>query len=120
MDEQSERNARLYVDVRQHAGVQGIMTETTAPATPAVPPEPLPALVGIADLTLRWGYTRQGVHKVVAGGDFPPPAAVVNGGRVRVWRLREVEAFERGRPELGDEAAKQRKQTGYFLARLKG
>jgi hypothetical protein len=34
--------------------------------------------------------------------------------------LPDIEAYEQGRPELGDQAAKQSKQRGYYLARLKG
>ena len=79
----------------------------------------LPPLLGVADLAVRWGYTRQGVHQLVARPDFPALAAAVNGGRVRVWLLADVEAYEQGRPELGDQVAKRRKQRGYYLARMK-
>lgn len=78
------------------------------------------ALLGAADLAARWGYTRQGVHQLAARPSFPEPVAAVNGGRIRVWLLADVETFERGRPELGDQVAKRRKQRGYHLARLKG
>lgn len=78
------------------------------------------ALLGIADLATRWGYTRQGVHQLAARLGFPAPVAVVNGGRTRVWLLSDVETFEEGRPELGDAIAKRRKQTGFYLARMKG
>lgn len=77
-------------------------------------------LLGTTDLAARWGYTRQGVHQLTARPGFPAPAAMVNGGRIRVWLLADIEAFERGRPELSDEVAKQRKQRGYYLARMKG
>lgn len=76
--------------------------------------------VGIADLEERWGYTRQGVHKLAARTDFPAPFAVVNQGRTRVWRLADIRAYERDRPELGDEAAKLQKQVGFYLATLRG
>lgn len=78
------------------------------------------ALLGVADLAARWEYTRQGIHQLAARPGFPVPAAVVNGGRVKVWLLADVEAFEQGRPELGNQAAKQRKQRGYYHAREKG
>ncbi len=42
------------------------------------------ALLGIADLAARWGYTRQGIHQLTARPGFPEPAAAVNGNRVRV------------------------------------
>lgn len=77
------------------------------------------ALLGAADLAARWGYTRQGVHQLAAHSGFPAPVAVVNGGRIRVWLLADVEAFEQRRPELGDQVAKRRKQRGYYLARSK-
>ena len=78
------------------------------------------ALLGVADLAARWSYTRQGVHQLASRSGFPKPAATVNSGRIRVWLLTDIEAFEQGRPELGDHVAKQRKQRGYYLARLKG
>ena len=78
------------------------------------------ALLGIADLAARWGYTRQGVHQLAGRPGFPAPVTAVNDGRVRVWLLADVEAFEQGRPELGDQTAKRRKQTGFYLARMKG
>ena len=76
-------------------------------------------LLGASDLAARWGYTRQGVHQLAGRPGFPAPIATVNGGRIRVWLLADVEAFEQRRPELGDTAAKRRKRTGYYLARLK-
>lgn len=81
-------------------------------------PTPL-ALLGAADLAARWGYTRQGVHQLPRRPGFPAPVAAVNSGRVRVWLLADVEAFEQGWPELGDQAAKRSKQRGYHLARMK-
>ena len=77
------------------------------------------ALLGVADLVARWGYTRQGVHQLAARPGFPAPAATVNSGRVRVWLVTDIEAFEQGRPELGDEVAKRRKQRGYYQAQEK-
>ena len=84
-------------------------------------PDALPtlALLGAADLAARWGYTRQGVHQLAGRPGFPAPVAAVNGGRIRVWLLADVEAFEQGQPELGDQVAKRRKQTGYYLTRAK-
>ena len=78
------------------------------------------ALLGVADLATRWGYTRQGVHQLAARPGFPEPVALVNGGRTRVWLLTDIEAFEQGRPELGDQVTKRRKQRGYHLARMRG
>ncbi len=78
------------------------------------------ALLGTTDLATRWGYTRQGIHQLAARSGFPAPAAAVNGGRIRVWLLADIEAFEQGRPELGDQVAKQNKQRGYYQAQEKG
>ena len=69
-------------------------------------------LLGITDLTARWSYTRQGVHQLAARPGFPTPVAAVNGGRIRVWLLADIEVFEQGRSELGDQMAKRRKQQG--------
>ncbi len=77
------------------------------------------ALFGIADLATRWGYTRQGVHQLTTRSGFPTPAAAVNGGRIRVWLLADIEAFEQRWSELGDATSMQRKQWGYRLARTK-
>ena len=59
------------------------------------------ALVGIADLEDRWGYTRPGVHKVVKEAGFPEPCAIINRGRQKVWRTADVVAFERRDPRFG-------------------
>jgi hypothetical protein len=77
------------------------------------------ALLGAADLAARWGYMRQGVHQLAARPGFPAPVAAVNGGRVRVWLLADIEAFEQGRLELSDQATKRRKQRGYYQAQEK-
>lgn len=77
------------------------------------------ALLGIADLAARWSYTRQGVHQLAARPSFPAPLAAINSGRIRVWLLVDIETFEQERPELASTAAKRRKQTGYYLARMK-
>lgn len=78
------------------------------------------ALLGVADLATRWGYTRQGVHQLAARPGFPAPVAAVNGGRIRVWLLADIKAYEQGRPELSDQVAKRNKQRGYHLTRPKG
>jgi len=74
------------------------------------------ALLGATDLAARWSYTRQGIHQLAARSGFPAPAASVNGGRIRVWLLADIEAFEEGQPELGGQVAKRRKQQGYYQA----
>ena len=76
-------------------------------------------LLGVADLAARWSYTRQGIHQLVGRPGFLMPVATVNGGRIRVWLLADIEAFEQGRLELGDQVAKRRKQRGYYQAQEK-
>ena len=63
-------------------------------------------LLGKKDLFNRWVYTRQGVHKLVKGHDFPAPYLVANKGRLLAWRECDIEAYEHARPELRDEVAK--------------
>ena len=77
-------------------------------------------LVGIADLVVRWGYSRQGVHKLSKLPDFPPPFAVINQGRTKVWRLSDFETFEAQHGELYSEEAKKRKMVGFYLAAQRG
>lgn len=69
--------------------------------------------VGMADLVDRWTYSRMGVHKVSKWPDFPEPAFVINKGRVRVWRLSDIEAFEKNHPTLTSEHAKAQKEWWY-------
>ena len=75
--------------------------------------------VGVADLSERWGYTRQGVHVLMKRPDFPPAAFVINQGRTKVWRVADVAEWERDKPELHSEDAKRHKVKGYFLSKLK-
>jgi hypothetical protein len=77
------------------------------------------ALLGIADLAARWSYTRQGVHQLTARPGFPIPVAAVNGGRIRVWLLADIEAFEQGRSELGDQVARQSNVSSGATTKLK-
>ena len=76
--------------------------------------------VGTGDLVRRWKYSRQGINQWLKKPGFPPPAFTVNGGRTRVWDLSAIEAFEVGRPELGDPEEKRRKVIGYARAVAKG
>ena len=75
---------------------------------------------GIADIVERWIYTRQGVRRFTQHPAFPAPAFAINKGRTKVWRLADIEAFEKEHPEVLDEGAKERKQKGYARAILKG
>ena len=75
---------------------------------------------GIADIVDRWIYTRQGVRRFTQHPDFPSPAFSINRGRTKVWRLADIEAFEKAHPEVLNEDAKIRKRKGYAWAILKG
>lgn len=76
--------------------------------------------LGMADLALRWGYSRQGAHNIVRKTEFPAPLFVVNRGRTPVWEIPAIEDYETAHPELTSEAAKFRKRNGYFAAVMKG
>lgn len=74
----------------------------------------------LGDLARRWGYSKQGVQKLAKREDFPAPCFTLNHGKIRIWAVREVEAFERERPELLSEDAKLRKVAGFLRAINKG
>ena len=76
--------------------------------------------VSTGDLVTRWKYTRQGINQLSKKPEFPPPVFRLNNDRLPVWELSAIEAFERDRPELGDEHQKYRKRNGYFAAIMKG
>jgi len=69
--------------------------------------------LGMADLVERWTYSRMGVHKATKWEGFPEPAFTINQGRVKVWRLADIEAFEKLHPELTSDHAKSQKQWWY-------
>ena len=77
------------------------------------------AYVGFRDLLKRWIYTRQGLYKVLAQADFPPPAFTINGAHTKVWHVSDIARFESTHPELTSENAKARKVAGYALGNLK-
>jgi hypothetical protein len=69
-----------------------------------------PRYLGTADLARRWGYTTRGVRNLILNElDFPAPAFAVNAGRIRVWTLAEIEAWEALHPETQSDRAKQQK-----------
>jgi len=79
------------------------------------------ARLGWVDLQDRWShYTRQGLYKVRAWPDFPKPVESVNRGRVRIWHLTDIAAFENAHPELKSNVDKLRKVAGFRRARAKG
>ena len=71
--------------------------------------------VSTGDLVTRWHYTRQGINRWMKKATFPKPAFYVNNGRLPVWELPVIEVFEKDKPELHSEAAKQFKLKGYRL-----
>jgi hypothetical protein len=73
-------------------------------------------LLGIADLVAHWVYTRQRVHKLLRRDDFPSPWGIVNQGRTKLWRLEDIEMFEKLHPEVRNESHKKQRMVGYHLA----
>lgn len=71
-------------------------------------------LVGIADLVDRWVYTRQGLHKLITSGGFPPPIAAINRGRTKIWKLADIAHYERLHPEVLSEGLKRDKVRQAF------
>lgn len=72
------------------------------------------AYVSTGDLIARWwNYTRRGVLKVTKRTNFPAPVFAVNQGRVPVWRLSDIEAYEAAHQELVHAWAKERKMRWY-------
>jgi hypothetical protein len=79
------------------------------------------ARLGWVDLQDRWShYTRQGLYKMRALADFPQPVERINRGRVPIWHLTDITAFENAHPELKSNADKWRKIIGFRRARAKG
>jgi hypothetical protein len=78
-------------------------------------------LLRVSDLARRWHYTKEGVRKLSRRcPDFPPPCFPPIGGKLRLWALRDIEIFERERPELHSEEAKILKVRGFARARARG
>lgn len=69
-----------------------------------------PRYLGTADLAKRWAYTTRGVRNLILNEtDFPAPAFTVNGGRIRVWTLAAIAAWEARHPEVLSADAKRQK-----------
>jgi hypothetical protein len=71
----------------------------------------------LGDLARRWHYTKQGLAKLAAKTDFPRPCFTLNGGKIRIWTLNDIEKYERDRRELHSKAAKLLKVRGFARAR---
>jgi hypothetical protein len=76
--------------------------------------------LGFVDLQKRWVYSRQGLYKLMAKSDFPPPAFVIAAGRTKVWCVTDIEAYERTHPETVDPDKKHHKIVGYLKAVSRG
>lgn len=76
--------------------------------------------VNFSDILRRTVYTKRGLLKVAARPDFPPPAFTVGQGKIRIWHLADIEAFENAHPELTSNVEKWRKVAGYRRARERG
>lgn len=74
-------------------------------------------LLGMADIVDRWVYSKQGVHKLARLKSFPSPWAAVNLGRTKLWRLEDIEAFEKLNPVVLSDSQKRQKMIGYYLAK---
>jgi len=76
--------------------------------------------VNFSDILRRTVYSKRGLLKVAARSDFPAPAFTVGNGKIRIWHLADIEAFERAHPELTSSLEKWRKVRGYQRALAKG
>jgi hypothetical protein len=70
-------------------------------------------LLGIADLCVRWSYSKAGVHKLAKSKDFPSPIGIVCKGRIKIFLEEDILSYERTRPWLFDEEQKIRRQKLY-------
>lgn len=69
-----------------------------------------PRYLGTADLAKRWGYTTRGVRNLILNEtDFPAPEFTINAGRIRVWTLAAIAAWEAVHPEVLSADAKRQK-----------
>lgn len=74
-----------------------------------------------ADLVNRWVYTRYGLQKLRKRDvDFPKPVRVRLHNRGNLWRLEDIEVYEKIRPELTDEKVKKRKVASFAYCVMKG
>jgi hypothetical protein len=89
------------------------------PARPVIPAGETPYLC-MRDLMQQWGYCKRGVQKLASRPDFPKPCLVLHGGRKRLWARKDIENYERDRPELHSETAKFLKVRGFARALRKG
>ncbi|RWZ83857.1 MAG: hypothetical protein EO766_17500 [Hydrotalea sp. AMD] len=76
-------------------------------------------LLSVSDLSARWSYTRAGIHKLIKGEDFPPPAAEIGRKKQKVYSEESIRHYEENKPWLFDENEKQRRQRLFLLLRTR-
>jgi hypothetical protein len=75
-------------------------------------------LVSIGDLAQRWTYTREGIWRLAKRDPHFPKSVTVSPTRgTRLWRLTDIESYERSRPWLTNEDEK-RRQRRLLLKRI--
>eukprot|EP01037_Dinobryon_pediforme_P018683 gene18683-18982_t len=127
LDLDNSQLIRLAVDdlYRKHEAKrafepQGILNEVRAHLCIPLAESRTPRYLGTADLAKRWSYTTRGVRNLIQNEtDFPAPAFTVNEGRIRVWAMEAVEAWEVTHPEVRSPDAK-RQKTLYPATRIDG
>ena len=77
-------------------------------------------LLSIADLCVRWTYTKAGVHKLVKTEQFPKPFAIVSRGKVKIYREEDIELYEKNKPWLFNQEMKKRRQYLFLVNSQKG
>jgi len=116
---------REYIRSLNSAGLPDIASavaelQTVSEAAAATDTDIAESGLSAGALAKRWGYSRQGVQKLARRPDFPAPRFIFNRGKVRIWAVEDIEAYERDRPELHSEAAKFLKVRGFARALRKG
>jgi hypothetical protein len=71
--------------------------------------------LSFSDLQTRWGYTRAGIHNLAKKPNFPLPFAIVSNGKIKIFQVADIEAYEQGKPWLFDENQKQQRRRLFGL-----
>lgn len=72
-------------------------------------------LLSIADLCVRWKYSKAGVHKLTKAKNFPAPFAIVSQGKIKIFKKEDIQAYEQDKPWLFDEEQKRQRQNLYAI-----
>lgn len=67
-------------------------------------------LLSVSDLSARWIYTRAGIHKLLKTNDFPLPISIVNQGKIKLFDIKDIEAYEQNKPWLFNKEEKIKRQ----------